>query len=157
MSRSSKSLPLSLFARIIGSSLTTLIVLAVLFFVFTYFRIMQIDRDLYLDCQSVSAESMQLCADNVTLDFLRDSQWVALQFSTYTLVAALIFFLFVRKQASSALWQSGIAGVLSSSLLLLVIEPGRLLALTAICGALLGGLLAQRKKPGKAVSSSESA
>ncbi len=129
-------------ARIASGTLALTIVLIGLFVILTYYRMSTLQNSGLGACLSELNANTPDCASFSVFQYLWHPQWIAAQFSCYFFAAMIIGYLFTRKNPKTAPITSALIGVISAALLLSIIEPGRLSALSAFLGVVLGGLIA---------------
>ena len=135
---------ISLRQIFIGSFLT-IAALSALVISLTYFRLSQMNREMFSVCGPADPQTFQHCANQIIYLQLADSQWISIQFCLFTLTTALICNRLFLRNIRLPLLQAGIIGLISGLILLVSVEPGRLAGLSALSGALLGGLFAHRR------------
>ena len=108
-----------------------------------YLRTAALDPEILARCQRLGTQA-QACADWVYNNHMADPQWLAAQFTLYTLVALGLAMLLGWRRPAAAVQTGLYAGLLAAAVILAVAEPGRLPALGTLLGSGLGGLIAWR-------------
>lgn len=141
----STSLQRLAWLRLLGASLLLALVLAPVFSALVWWRLQGLNSGnaalIEAGCLGLEPMAMADCINQNLFVWLWQPTWVARVFSLQTLLATLIVWLLLRRQPTAPV-HGLLLGLMSGSMLLLVLEPGRLTALCSLLGAGLGGLLA---------------
>jgi hypothetical protein len=151
-------MPASLsFKRMLAGWLLLSLSLAGLFTWMAYLRLISLDNSGLGACLELDPLRLHQCMNWTIHAHLWNSHWVALQFSLYVVVALLISLFLCRKAPSAPLFHGLMMASLSALSLLGMTDQGRLIALCAFVGALLGGLIAHslrnRQNPNSRIDS----
>lgn len=114
--------------------------LALLFALLNYLYITTLDASAFADCSPRDPGVLMGCVTYVLYSHLADPLWVGMQLSMYVPIAGVVAYLLLRNVPVPVL-ANGIAmagGAMAS--LLLFVDPGLLVALSAMCGVMLASL-----------------
>lgn len=133
--------------RLLGGGLLLALLLALCFSAMTWWRLQGLDAEsgalIEAGCEGLAPLDLSACINQNLFTWLWQPTWVARTFSLLAVLAALVSWGLLRKESSAPL-HGILLGLLSGSILLLMLDPGRLAALCGLFGAWLGGLLADR-------------
>lgn len=137
-----------MIGRIVFGIVVNGLVLGVLFPGLNYLRFKSLSATDFAGCSPVDPGSLQHCVSQVIFSHLADTRWVAGQFSIYVMVAALLTFFILRRGPQVPVLEGIAIAIGAVALLLTAVEPGRLVAISAFVGIMLGSLIVHsRQKP----------
>lgn len=112
------------------------------FLLLTYYRATGFDTTLLAPCTDLDAPRATDCSMWMLSAYMGDAHWLAIQFTVYIIPATVCAWLCGLRIPVTPRRAGALSGILAGLVLLLALQPGRLPALAAVSGGLLGGLLA---------------
>lgn len=112
------------------------------FLLLNYYRVSGFDASLLEACSHQVPEQISACVAWTVSAYMGDRHWLAVQFVCYTLLALVPGWMLGARLPDVAVRAGLLLGVSAALVLILVLEPGRLPALAALFGSVLGGLMA---------------
>lgn len=135
-----------LFGRVVIGAVLISILLAVLFALLNFFHFRELDANAFSFCSPRDAGVLMSCVTQVLYGHLADPHWVGAQFSMYVTLAAVMSYLLLKGAPAPPLLNGIAMAAGSVALLVTLVEPGMLCAVSAFCGIILGTLVVQSRR-----------